>query len=171
MQCRLPAPSLPLEKPEGRMGFLFSLNSMANSDLTWTHLVSKPDLTLCEAIYSPCLSYIVRIFMCFPVEIICLCCSETCLGTSMLSACTRWDMSEDSHTVHMSPLMTWRSLYSGACECFSEGVVSSPELWLVTGDKLVWLQVNFEWEGRGLSRSLRYLTPCQRSRKRLNLFL
>lgn len=94
-------PSLPLEKPEGRMGFLFSLNSMANSDLTWTHLVSKPDLTLCEVIYSPCLSYIVRIFMCFPVEIICLCCSETCLGTSMLSACTRWDMSEDSHTVHM----------------------------------------------------------------------
>lgn len=132
------------------MEFLFSLNSVVNSDLTWTHLVSKPDLTLCDVIYSPCLSYIVRIFVCFPVEIICLCCSETCLGTATLSTHTLWDMSGDIHAIHMYPLVIWRSLYSGACECFSEGVVSSPELWLVTGDKLVWLQVSFEWEGRGL---------------------
>lgn len=61
-----------------------------------------------------------------------------------------WDMSGDSHRLHTYPLMIWKSLYSGACECFSEGVASSPGLWLVTGDKLVWLQVSFEWEGRGL---------------------
>lgn len=58
--------------------------------------------------------------------------AETCLGTATLST-------HSSDDLEISVLKS--------CECFSEGVASSPELWLMTGDKLVWLQVSFEWEG------------------------